>query len=411
MARPPLILSLFILPALLFIACSGAPGPEEQVQVRAFDAFQAMAHIEALTALGHRPAGWPQEREAARYVHMALLRYGYEVIELNFSFSPRVTRWAWLSVSASGEAPMRVAAMASWEGDVEGELIFSSQATTDRPFFIALVDSSEVERLETEIGRLAALGALAVVIYDHRGLMPWHLLVRKAMIAGVALPWEDAQLLLARMAEGPISVRLTFPPPAERTSTTVLGRPKGDRCRLLIGAHYDSVPLSPGANDNASGVGVVLELARVLAGSKGICFAFFGAEEEGLYGSTRLAAWMAQRGEAPEAVVVLDMVGLGDALITAGDAFLARELSQTGALVGVELSPGDLPPGTDSDHSPFLKMGIPAVLLHRPDDLSYHTPGDRKEKVQPHLLQEVGEAVLAWAKSKRPLLAPMTPGR
>jgi acetylornithine deacetylase/succinyl-diaminopimelate desuccinylase-like protein len=59
---------------------------------------------------------------------------------------------------------------------------------------------------------------------------------------------------------------------------------------LIIGAHYDAVPFSPGADDNGSGVAVLLEAARVLSRTDRpsrlqVCFVAFAMEENGMIGS------------------------------------------------------------------------------------------------------------------------------
>lgn len=83
---------------------------------------------------------------------------------------------------------------------------------------------------------------------------------------------------------------VSFELPNGSTSRNVVATwPGPARRRVLIGAHLDTVPGSPGANDNASGVAVVLELARVFAGTReadGIRFVAFGAEETQPGGAT-----------------------------------------------------------------------------------------------------------------------------
>ncbi len=89
---------------------------------------------------------------------------------------------------------------------------------------------------------------------------------------------------------------------------------------LLVSAHYDSrasrpddaVSGAPGANDDASGVAAVLELARVLsvhAFEATIHFAAFSGEEQGLLGSTRFAAEAAAAGLDIEAMITNDIIG------------------------------------------------------------------------------------------------------
>lgn len=80
---------------------------------------------------------------------------------------------------------------------------------------------------------------------------------------------------------------------------------------VLVGAHYDSVPRSPGADDNASGVAVVLAAARALAGSTApVAFVAFNAEEDGLLGSRDFVErGLHELGIRPRLAHVLEMVG------------------------------------------------------------------------------------------------------
>lgn len=84
--------------------------------------------------------------------------------------------------------------------------------------------------------------------------------------------------------------------------------PKGPP--TLVAAHYDSVPCSPGADDNASAVAVLLEVARAAASQQAnVGFVAFNAEEEGLVGSSD---FVAESPIVPSVVHVLEMVGYTD---------------------------------------------------------------------------------------------------
>lgn len=82
---------------------------------------------------------------------------------------------------------------------------------------------------------------------------------------------------------------------------------------IVLGAHFDSVPGSPGANDNATGVALVLAAARHLATVEcrevGVVFAFFDEEEIGLVGSENFAAMLIADGRPIEAVHTVDQMG------------------------------------------------------------------------------------------------------
>lgn len=84
---------------------------------------------------------------------------------------------------------------------------------------------------------------------------------------------------------------------------------------ILIGAHYDSVPGSPGADDNASGVAVLLELARAIALNSSnypIQLVAFDLEEYGLIGSNEYAKFLQEKKQKLRLMISLEMLGYCD---------------------------------------------------------------------------------------------------
>ena len=175
---------------------------------------------------------------------------------------------------------------------------------------------------------------------------------------------------------------------------------------ILVAAHYDTVPGSPGADDNASGVAVVLEVARLFGSRptpRTLQLAFFDQEELGLRGSIAFAANKAHL-ENLRGVIVMDMVGFacytpgcqryptglpiipstnrGDFLAVVGDSehlplIEAFQQSTQPGLPPVLTLPvplkGILIPDTlRSDHAPFWYQGVGAVLLT--DTANLRTP-------------------------------------
>jgi glutaminyl-peptide cyclotransferase len=217
----------------------------------------------------------------------------------------------------------------------------------------------------------------------------------------------------------------------QRPHLNVVGRiPGGEPGVVVVGAHHDTKDDAggdfQGANDNASGVAVVLELARALAPraeGPSIHLALFDAEEArghrpfiegGMRGSRQYVRY-ARRGGAQgsppladiRAMVLFDMVGDCDLEIP-------REANSDPRLYGLfaaaarELDDGDSPapfkgetgPILD-DHIPFAEAGIPAVDLI---DFNYgpgpspgawwHTPEDSLDKVCPESLAAVGQPAM-----------------
>ena len=158
---------------------------------------------------------------------------------------------------------------------------------------------------------------------------------------------------------------------------------------VLLLAHPDTVPSSPGALDNASGVATLLELARKTT-AKDLCLAFPTAEENGLLGSRQLVTYINKWHPDPQqlkVVVSLDLVGHGELSITG----LNKKWSENNlrwlyghiqphSEYGYQAFSRLLPSHERSDHLSFVEKGYMGFhLLGRNDDgitSFYHRPED-----------------------------------
>jgi aminopeptidase N len=175
---------------------------------------------------------------------------------------------------------------------------------------------------------------------------------------------------------------------------------------LIISAHYDHLgfgwpdaragakgQLHPGANDNASGVAVMLELARLMANAKperSIIFAAFAGEEAGRLGSRHyIRAAQAPGAPLPLAGHIadlnLDMVGrLGDGKVTIFGTTSAREMPFIfmGASAVTGIPTQAVAQEIDaSDDAAFASAGVPAVQLFASTGSDYHRPSDTADKI------------------------------
>ena len=196
---------------------------------------------------------------------------------------------------------------------------------------------------------------------------------------------------------------------------------------VVVGAHHDTkdaIPGFVGANDGASGVAILLELARALPSrvdGPSIQLVFFDAEEtrgdrpfeeDGTRGSRQFAAYAQRGGEQGSppldeirAMVLFDMVGDCGLQIPredGSDAALYRLFAKGAEEASGSPQPfvGNSPPVGD-DHVPFLVAGIPALDLidftygpGPPPGPYWHTPQDTLDKVCAASLDEVGEAAV-----------------
>ena len=177
---------------------------------------------------------------------------------------------------------------------------------------------------------------------------------------------------------------------------------------IVVGSHYDhlgmggegsgsrrpdTLAVHPGADDNASGDAVVLQLAKYFKqkdSPRSIIFAFFGAEEQGLIGSKQFLEWMkkedTRRINLPVdqkgivAMVNLDMVGRmrdsamsvsGTGTSSAFKTIVEQVAEQT--KLNVSCTPDGYGP---SDHASFVAVEIPVLFLTTGGHMEYHTPDD-----------------------------------
>ncbi len=244
--------------------------------------------------------------------------------------------------------------------------------------------------------------------------------------AGTPNGWKAARHIAERLEGFGIETEIdTFAdqtPSGEKTMRNVLGRIPGRRGDwVILGSHFDTMPgieNFQGANDGGSSTGILLELARMLAGTKpetGIIFAFFDGEEgiagyipgDGLHGSRHMAAKLARDGELPtiKAMILLDMVGDADLQLTVpanSSNELVRHLLDAARATGqrdrVALSRSSI---ITDDHVPFLRLGIPAIDLidfrfgSKPGLNDYwHTSSDHLQNISAQSLEIVGGITL-----------------
>jgi len=164
---------------------------------------------------------------------------------------------------------------------------------------------------------------------------------------------------------------------------------------VVFGAHYDSVMVSPGANDNATGVAAVFAVARYATKlpcrSKALIFVLFDEEESGLIGSKQFATKLKNDGTAIHSVHTIDQMGWD----MDGDRAIELELPDTGlrelyqaAVTKLGVSVVLTPTTTSStDHSSFrptfLAIGLTEEYATKPSDTTpyYHKAGDTFDTV------------------------------
>lgn len=178
---------------------------------------------------------------------------------------------------------------------------------------------------------------------------------------------------------------------------------------ILVMSHYDSVPNSPGAADDSTGVAAALEMARALKAdgphARDVIFLFTDAEEPGLLG----ADFFFNRDPMLERVgLVVNMEARGDA----GRAAMFQTGPGNGALMGVFARAAKSPSANsmaatvyekmpnDTDFTHAVKKGLPGLNLAFIDDqLGYHTPLARPDHLERGSLQHIGDQALPTVRA------------
>ncbi len=205
--------------------------------------------------------------------------------------------------------------------------------------------------------------------------------------------------------------------PVTVEAANLVGRCPGQdptRSVLVLSAHYDHLgvrdgKMYPGADDNASGVAALLEIAaQCLAQpfSRDLIVVAFDAEEGGLNGARAFVASEIQPKDRIAANINLDMVARGDK----GEIYIAGTqhtpalrplLEPVAARAPIRVRFGHDQPGSghddwtlQSDHGVFHQAGIPFVYFGVEDHPDYHQPTDTADKINPDFFAHAVGVVL-----------------
>lgn len=346
-----------------------------------------LAHIEALTVeIGVRAAGTEGERAGAEYIRGVLEDAGFVVSIEEFETRARYDD---STFEAGGRSFSVFALTGGANTTASGRIVLAGIGTpaelsaADVIGAIVVVDRGTLE-FGMKAENAQAAGAIGLVVVntesgplfgtlgDFRASIP---------VVGVELGIRDElHALVETGANGTVVADAGTRDVRSQNVVATDGDVEG--CRILIGGHYDSVLAGPGANDNASGTSIAIELARHYR-QPGLCFVAFGAEEIGLFGSR---AFVSDHGlNELDRVLNIDMAGKIDRALIVGDAFLAKEIMD--ALVesggGFPIRPGDFGPFASSDHASFERVGIPAVTINSGLDAGViHTAEDDIDNIR-----------------------------
>jgi Peptidase family M28/PA domain len=424
-----------------------AAGPDDLA--RAVTPARLKAHLVALAGVarrngGSREAGTRGYEQSVAYVVRQLRQAGYRPRRHAFAFdffrerrpprldlvAPRVERYRakhdFVTMRYSGGGVL-TAAVVPVEPNSPSSGCDRSQFASFPRGAVALVRRG-VCFMAQKARNAKAAGAGAVLIVNEGTPGRTAPILGTLIRPGIGIPVLGvASALGTELARTPgARVRINVSAVTTRTrSVNVLADLPGRRGgAILLGAHLDSVANGPGINDNGSGSALVLELARQarrlgVRRARGLRFAFWGAEELGLVGSSAYVQSLGARQRAQLlGVLNFDMVGSPNfgRFVYDGDAEppgSARIEQLFRAYFAAQRQPVDeISIRGSSDHAPFSQAGLPVGGVFagadavksaddagrfggtagRPYDPCYHQPCDTLANVNLRVLGQMADA-------------------
>lgn len=365
-------------------------------------ARKAMEHLRVLSErIGQRIGGTESEHRARDYLASVLRDLRYRVTLQPFTVPDKylstltvgrdtwhagASRFGALGVTATGPV-VDLDTGASLPDDLTGKIALLVNVPAGAT---AVLDAARRGAVAVLVGRVSVPPAGKTGAYS------------PTLTENVAVPVLGiAQVHVERLrAAGPVTLTVSTTHHAGLTSYNVIADrpasfPGRDDGVVMVTAHYDSVPGSPGANDDGSGTVLTLELARVLRHlptHKALRFALWGSEEQGLLGSRHYVSQLTDADAARIAGVFQnDMVATSHGPATAywllsvdgGDNAITAQVAAAAARLGYGSQVHGPVPRGSSDHVPFHERKIAAANFSwrgegGPHELEplYHTPED-----------------------------------
>ena len=368
----------------------------------------AFAYLKELAeGLGPRTSSTDLEKEAADFLLQKFkdLGYGAEIQEFSLSSSEsslKVTAPVIsdlesniLSGTANGEASAQLVFVGLGkpedfpEGGITGK--------------IALIERGEIT-FGSKVAQAEREGAVAAIIFNNVGGNFQGTLGGPSRIPAVSLSREHGRNLMDSLNEGKeveatvAVVEEAIPSRNVFAEIPGTGEGVGGESVVIVGAHFDTVPDSMGASDNASGIGVLLTVAERMADSSlpfTLRFIAFGAEETGLHGSDYYVESLSQaKLEDIQLMINLDSVGSGTGLRIAGDRWAVSHMRDAAQREDITLAPTGRGGGGGSDHVNFRNAWIPVIYLLADDLSRINSPADTMEHINPQLLGHASALVL-----------------
>lgn len=409
-----------LLTCLLTASCALAGGPGSFIDLsgkisgdKMYDTAKRLSSIEQF-----RVAGLEGEKLAGNYIADRFHEMGLPVERQTFPLKTYRYRSSEVTVTAPYEAVLESHSLmysktTSPEG-VSGEVVYAGLGSEEEMAGLDVKGKIVLMRRGGDFfwqktKRAYSHGATGVIYFNPEAEdLVRATLVTPSSIPALSIHRSDGERIQQALSEG-ATVRVTIKEDSETkdgSSENIIARltpSSGPQEKtIIIGAHYDGVDAAA-ANDNASGVAVLLEAARLLAQQKLQCnvvFVAFGAEEVGTVGSRYYVSQMNFREKANTVGMLnLDMVGRGDTwyVFTVNEDAKSLPADLAVQCMGQFGYKNKRIGAYGSDHVAFEGAGISVAGFEGSPDPDYHTVRDSLDKLEKEDLIQICKVVTAVA--------------
>jgi aminopeptidase YwaD len=375
-----------VLAGVVAAACGGGSSSQGSA---AFDVDRALRDIQKLTE-SPREAG--NNTAAAEYIagEFAAARFG--VLQTNFTFETDPNRPA--TVTLNDKQIEAITAGGSTTGEVTAPLAALPGAIVRDGLSGRIAVAQRGGASFQEKYDIAwASGAVGLVIVNSdAGSVTANLGETARFPVVTAAGSAQAEVDAALVAGGNATISVPAAKTASGTNITARSR-SAHACTYIVVANFDAAPGSPGANDNASGVAVMLELARQFDARfpvPELCFVALDARFSGGQGVDRFLSALTQSGR-PGAVISIAKLGAGKTLTMYGELTLKDRARAAATALHIDLADGGAAPPASTDGDSFRAAGISTIELSRPG-----TPIGRDDtfaRIEKKRLAEAGRLV------------------
>jgi len=406
---------------------------------RQISGLKALSHVRELAKIGYRFVGTQGDKDSIKYIKDQFKAYGLEIKETPFrtlTFEDEKPLLKLLSTGEELEGVVPLFSPSTPAGGVEADAVLVGDGQ-EEDYRGADVQGKIVILTEETLGyskfwlgtfadRAGRAGAVGM-IFIHP--MPWP--YRMSMEAGnsnlenrfcerklpaICISAVGGLKLMHALSTGNCKVYMeTKTLIEERESVIISGFLKGTEFpeeRVGILAHRDNA-IAPGANDNGSGTGTLLEIARVLCRAKPkrtLEFISTTAEEDATPGAwTYCHVHKADLVKNMKALLDMDMISVGGIVkqVERGEwpdcdpiihpDWLMKMVDEVAADLGYGFGRMTAAWGVPEEGR-FNQIGVPATVFWGADDPYYHSIHDTIDKVNPNSLKALGDtiAIVAW---------------